>query len=241
MKIIPPLLPAVFQSRYKRFFCDVIDQNQSGLTIHCPNTGSMKGCLVPQSNCWYSLANNPKRKLPGTLEIVTTVNGNMAGINTSRANHLVREAIEADLVPELCGYQQIYSEVKYGAENSRIDLLLDDPVKGCCYVEVKNVTMEKTHGLVAFPDAVTTRGTKHLRELMAMVKQGHRAVLFFCVQVTGASKMEVAADIDPNYAKTLIEALAVGVEVMAWRVKLAPDEIYLQKSIPFQDLQVPEP
>lgn len=241
MKVTPPLLPAVFLKRYKRFFCDVIDHKQNDLTIHCPNTGSMKGCLVPQSNCWYSLTDNPKRKLPGTLEFVTTVNGNIVGINTSRANHLVHEAIKADLVPQLCGYQQIHSEVKYGEENSRIDFLLDDPIRGRCYVEVKNVTMEKANGLVSFPDAVTTRGTKHLRELMAMVRQGHRAVLFFCVQVTGAKKMEVAADIDPNYAKTLIEALAVGVEVMAWRVKLAPDEIFIERPIPFQDLLGPEP
>jgi len=241
MKINPPLLPAVLHSRYKRFFSDVIDAKGRILTIHCPNTGSMKSCLVAESTCWYSLSDNPKRKLSGTLELVTTANGNLAGINTSRANHLVREAIEADLIPELRDYQQIRSEVKYGAEKSRIDLLLEDPLQGRCYVEVKNVTMEKADGLVAFPDAVTSRGSKHLRELIAMIKQGHRAVLFFCVQIAEAKTMEVAADIDPTYAETLAEAVEVGVEVIAWRAKLAPDEIRLEQAIPFQDLPMSAP
>ena len=241
MKITPPLLPAVFERRYKRFFSDVIDAKGRTITIHCANTGSMKNCLVPGSACWYSLSDNPNRKLPGTLELVTTVNGQLAGVNTSRPNHLVREAIESGLIPELRDYQQMRSEVRYGAENSRIDLLLEDPLRGRCYVEVKNVTLEKTGGLVAFPDAVTSRGTKHLRELMAMIKQGHRAVLFFCVQITGAQRMEVAADIDPLYAETLAEAVAAGVEVLAWRAELCHREIVLERAIPcLQDLTVPE-
>ncbi len=239
MKITPNFLPAIFQKRYKRFFADVIGCDGKTLTIHCPNTGSMKNCLVPGSQCWYSLSDNPKRKLPGTLELVTTVNGQLAGINTSRPNYLLREAIEANLIPQLTGYQQLRSEVPYGSENSRIDLLLQDPNRSDCYIEVKNVTLEQEDGLVVFPDAVTTRGTKHLRELMAMLHRGHRAVLFFCVQVSGAEKMEVAVDIDPVYAQTLAEALAAGLEVIAWRAKLGAGEIALERAIPcLQDLPV---
>ena len=229
----PSFFPATFVKRYKRFFADVLDHQGNTLTLHCPNTGSMKNCQVKGSPCWYSLSDNPKRKLPGTLEIVTTSNGRLAGINTARPNHLVREAIEANLVPELCGYEQLRTEVRYGDEKSRIDILLgsDDGMPGLCYVEVKNVTLDMGGGLAMFPDSVTSRGTKHLRELMAMVAKGHRAVLFFCVQLTGIERVEVAVDIDPVYAQTMAEAIAVGVEVIAWRAALGRQEICLQQSL----------
>lgn len=242
MKILPRLLLGKFHRRYKRFFSDVINIDGELLTIHCPNTGSMKNCLVENSECWYSLSNNPKRKLAGTLEIITNKYGNLAGINTNKANHLVREAIEASIIPELIGYEELRAEVKYGAENSRIDFLLEDPAKGRCYIEVKSVTLEVSDGLVMFPDAVTSRGTKHLRELINVVQQGHRAILFFCVQVNGAKKMEVAEHIDPQYAKTLAEAINAGVEVIAWRAKLSDMEIILDCAIPYlQDQPEPEP
>ena len=241
MKIAPPLFPATFEKRYKRFFADVRTPSGELLSLHCPNTGSMKNCLVEGSPCWYSLSDNPKRKLPGTLEIVTSSQGNLAGVNTSRPNYLVREVIEADLVPELQGYSQIRTEVRYGEEKSRIDLLLEDRSLGQCYVEVKNVTLDMGDGLATFPDAVTSRGTKHLRELMAMVAAGHRAVLFFCVQLTGVQRMEVAAEIDPGYAATLSEAVAAGVEVIAWRASIGADQIVLDQPIScLQDLPGPE-
>jgi sugar fermentation stimulation protein A len=241
MKLDPSLHSARLIKRYKRFFSDVLTQNDEELTIHCPNTGSMKNCLVAESPCWYSLSTNPKRKLAGTLELVTTVYGNLAGINTHRANHLVKEAILENKIPQLTGYESLHTEVKYGKENSRIDLLLEDADKGLCYVEVKNVTLEGPDGLVMFPDAVTSRGAKHLRELMDVINQGHRAVLFFCVQVNNALKMEVASEVDPLYAKTLTEAIAIGVEVIAWRADLSADEIVLSQAIPcLQDLPMPE-
>lgn len=240
MKLSPSLLFGKFQSRYKRFFSDVTNTDGQLLTIHCPNTGSMKNCLVEDSDCWYSLSNNSKRKLPGTLELVTNKFGNLAGINTNRANHLVKEAIEANLIPELAGYERLRTEVKYGEENSRIDLLLEDSKKGQCYVEVKSVTLEESEGVVMFPDAVTARGTKHLRELTNVVQQGQRAMLFFCVQVNQAKKMEVADKIDPKYAQALIEALIAGVEVIAWRANLSDTEIVLECPIPcLQDLPRP--
>ena len=241
MQINPPFYPATFIKRYKRFFADIQNEQGQLMTLHCPNTGSMKNCQVEGSACWYSLSDNPKRKLPGTLEIVTTSQGNLAGVNTAKPNHLVREAIEADLIPQLRGYQQIRSEVRYGEEKSRIDLLLEDEKLGRCYVEVKNVTLDMGAGLAMFPDAVTSRGAKHLRELMAMVDAGHRAVLFFCVQLTGVERVEVAADIDPSYAQTMAQALAAGVEVMAWRTSINADEIVLEQAIScLQDLPKPE-
>ena len=179
MKFEPNLHSARLLKRYKRFFSDVLTQKGEELTIHCPNTGSMKNCLVAESPCWFSLSTNPKRKLAGTLELVTTEYGNLAGINTHRANHLVKEAISENKIPQLTGYENLRTEVKYGKENSRIDFLLEDADRGLCYVEVKNVTLEVLDGLVMFPDAVTSRGAKHLRELMDVVNQGHRAVLFF--------------------------------------------------------------
>ena len=240
MKFEPNLHSARLINRYKRFFSDVLTQKGEELTIHCPNTGSMKNCLVAESPCWYSLSTNPKRKLAGTLELVTTEYGNLAGINTHRANHLVKEAISENKIPQLNGYENLRTEVKYGKENSRIDFLLEDADRGLCYVEVKNVTLEVLDGLVMFPDAVTSRGAKHLRELMDVVNQGHRAVLFFCVQVNNALKMEVASEVDPLYAQTLAEAIAAGVEVIAWRADLSAHEIVLSQAIPcLQDLPVP--
>jgi sugar fermentation stimulation protein A len=242
MKNTPAFFPATFVKRYKRFFADVLDQQGNLLTLHCPNTGSMKHCLVEGAPCWYSLSDNPKRKLPGTLEIVTTSYGALAGVNTSRPNHLAREVIEAGLVPQLQGYDQLRTEVRYGEEKSRIDLLLgtDDSDLELCYVEVKNVTLDMGEGLAMFPDSVTSRGTKHLRELMAMVAAGHRAVLFFCVQLSGVERVEVAADIDPVYAATMAQAIAAGVEVVAWRATLTPEEIRLQSPVScLQDLPMP--
>jgi sugar fermentation stimulation protein A len=224
------LLPATFIKRYKRFFTDIRTEQGELLTVHCPNTGSMQNCQVDNSPCWYSLSDNPKRKLVGTLEIVTTSFGNLAGINTARPNHLVRQAIEAELIPELRGYPTIRSEVRYGEEKSRIDLLLESPTEQC-YIEVKNVTLDCGDGHAQFPDAVTSRGTKHLRELMAMVAEGHRAVLLFCVQLTGVETISIAGHIDPLYAETLSKAMDAGVEVLVWQAELSDQTIRLQRSL----------
>ncbi len=240
MYITPALLSGTFIKRYKRFFTDICTVDGDVITVHCPNTGSMKNCQVEGSPCWYSLSNNPKRKLAGTLEVVTSAFGNLAGVNTGRPNHLVREAIENDLIPELRGYSNLRTEVRYGEEKSRIDLLLEnegseDPEAGGassrCYVEVKNVTLDCGDGRAQFPDSVTTRGSKHLRELMAMVAAGHRAVLFFCVQLSGVKEVSVAAHIDPVYAETLTMAIAAGVEVIVWQADMTDSCISLQRPL----------
>jgi sugar fermentation stimulation protein A len=231
MKFSPPLLQAQLRCRYKRFLADIRLLNGEITTIHCPNTGAMTHCLVEDSPCWYSIADNPKRKYPYTWEIATTIDGHLAGVNTIRANQLVREAIGDGVITELQGYASVSAEVKYGTENSRIDFLLKSPTKADCYVEVKSVTLSMGDGLGLFPDAVSQRGARHLRELMAMVEEGHRAVLLFCVQHTGITRVSPADDIDPVYGQTLRQAMASGVEVLAYAANISEDEIVLVNAI----------
>lgn len=233
MKYEPPLQPGLLLRRYKRFLADIQLSGGDTLTVHCPNTGSMLNCMVPESPCWYSLSDNPKRKLPGTLELVTTATGGLACVNTHRANALVEEALRDDRIPALSGYETLRREVRYGNENSRIDLLLEDSARGRCYIEVKSVTLGLEQGLGAFPDAVTLRGLKHLRELSAIATSGDRAVLFFCVLHDDVERVSPAGHIDPAYAAGVREALAAGVEVMAWKARLSPEELHLDRPVPF--------
>jgi sugar fermentation stimulation protein A len=229
----PKLFHATFLRRYKRFFADLIDSEGNIITVHCPNTGSMKNCLEPYSCCWYSLSSNPKRKLKGTLEIVTTKYGALAGVNTARANNLVRTALETKLIPELSVYDVVKSEIPYGKEQSRIDFLLQDNSGEFpdCYLEVKNVTLDEGNGLAMFPDSVTARGTKHLRELIFMAEKGFRSMLFFCVQLSDAKSFSIASNLDPVYAGTVKDALDKGIEIIAWRTLITSDSIALQSPI----------
>jgi sugar fermentation stimulation protein A len=214
--------PALLLRRYKRFLADVRLPNGDEFTIHCPNTGSMKNCVVPESPCWYSTSESKTRKYPHTLEFVTTPGGYIAGINTGRANELVEAAIKDGVIRELQNYPILKREQVYGEEKSRIDFLLEAADGEKCYVEVKNVTLMEAEGEGFFPDAVSDRGSKHLRELMAMRALGHRAVLLFCVQHTGIQTVCAAAHIDPVYAATLKIACAAGVEVIAYGASIDP-------------------
>ncbi len=232
MQYVPSLQVGTLLRRYKRFLADVELPGGERVTMHCPNTGSMKNCIVEGSPCWFSLSDNPKRKYPYTWEIATTPTG-LASINTGRANALVKEGIQKGLISELQGYDQLQTEVKYGNENSRIDILLSSSDRSSCYVEVKSVTLGEAGGKGYFPDAVSQRGTKHLRELMLMCQQGNRAVLFFCVQHTGIEQVAPADSIDPVYGKTLREAMEVGVEVIAYGATITPEAIRLERSLPF--------
>ena len=225
------LIEAKLVRRYKRFLADVILPDGSEVTVHCPNTGSMKNCAEPNSRVWVLDSENPKRKYPLGWELVEVEEEYLACINTGRANALVREVIEAGLVPELQGYDSIRQEVKYG-ENSRIDLLLEGSGLGSVWVEVKNVTLLDDNNRGKFPDAVTARGAKHLRELMAMVEQGDRAVMFFCVPHTGIQEVSPADDIDPEYGRLLRQASEAGVEIMAYGAQISVDEIRLDKALP---------
>jgi sugar fermentation stimulation protein A len=226
------LFSAHLIQRYKRFLADVVLPSGATITVHCPNTGAMKNCIQPMSTCWYSTSDNPARKYANTLEIVTTPSGDLAGINTSRSNALVEAAIRAGVISELQGYDNIRREVVYGSEKSRVDFVLERGDEKC-FVEVKNLTLMDAKGQGLFPDAVSERGTKHLRELMQMVREGHRAVLLFCVQHTGIEWVEPADAIDPLYGKTLREAMASGVEVIAYAAEIKPEEsrIVLQQKL----------
>jgi len=190
----------------------------------------MRNCNEPGSRVWFSDSENTKRKYRHTWEVVEVAPGVRAGINTGLANKLVAEAIGAGIVKKLQGYDVLKTEQRYGNENSRIDLLLETLQKKC-FVEVKNVSLgEGDRGY--FPDSVTERGRKHLRELMSVVGQGDRAVLFFCVQHTGVIDVRPADHIDHKYGETLRQAVESGVEVMAWQAHICDTEIALVKELP---------
>lgn len=219
--------------RYKRFLADIELDSGAIITAACPNTGSMLGCNVPGSRVWLSSSDSPTRKYRHTWELVEARPGVIVGINTGHPNRLVVEAIEAGVIKELSGYRDIKNEVRYGNENSRIDMLLDGHrKKPRCYVEVKNVTAAVESGVALFPDAVSERGSKHLRELMAVVTEGFRGVLIFCVQRGDVHEVRPADAIDPVYGKTLRQALANGVEVLAYRARVTPQEVVLEQKIP---------
>lgn len=233
----PSLHSAILIRRYKRFLADVRLPDGSEITLHCPNTGSMRNCAEPGSRVWYSDSGNAARKYPCTWELVEVEGRYRVGINTGRANALVREALGRGAISELQGYRCCRAEVPYGSENSRIDFLLSDKPGAAgedCYVEVKSVTLGLGNGLGAFPDAVSSRGQKHLRELIEMREAGQRAVLFFCVQHEGIARVRPAEEIDPDYASLLREAYERGVEVLAYRAAIGDTGIELDTALPVE-------
>lgn len=226
----PPLKKGTLIKRYKRFFADIRTRDGEVITAHCPNTGSLKGCKEEGFDAFYSLSDNPKRKLKYTWEMVRA-EGNLVGVNTGLANHLAEEALRAGLVPGCESFGSLRREVKYGKENSRIDILLETGNEPQVFVEVKNVTLAEGDGAL-FPDAVTERGRKHLREMEDMVHQGHRAVLLFCVQRQGVTWAGPADHIDPAYGKQLRQAAEAGVEIVALQADLSHREIRLARTLP---------
>lgn len=208
------LLPGRLVRRYKRFFADVVLDDGREVTVHCPNTGSMLRCGDEGSRVWVTLENRPGRKLPGTWELVETQGGALACVHSARANKVVAQALAASLIAPLSGYQNRRAEVCLEPGGSRFDFLLSDP--GECVLEVKSVTLGLPQGLGAFPDAVSLRGQKHLRELMAVVDSGKRACLLFCVMHSGIDRVRPADDIDAAYGQLMRQAIAHGVEVIAW-------------------------
>lgn len=225
MRFAPALEEARLLKRYKRFLADIETASGERLTIHCPNTGSMLNCMSEGCRVWFSRSNDPRRKLPGTWEIVETPQGRLACVNTARANALVEEALQAGVIAELAGFSSLKREVAYGLENSRADFRLDF-ARGPAFVEVKSVTLGFDGTTVAaFPDAVTQRGSKHLRDLAALARAGVRAVQLYCVNLSGIEAVRPAEEIDPAYATALREAVCAGVEVMAYGVELTPEEV----------------
>lgn len=218
MKFPAPLQEGILIRRYKRFLADVELASGEIITLHCPNTGSMKNCQQPGSRVWFTDSGNAKRKYPCTWQLVEVDGRYLVGINTGLSNALVEEAITSGTVTELQGYTSIRREVPYGEQRSRIDLLLERGKEAPqrCYIEVKNVSLGLGNGHGEFPDAVTTRGQKHLEELIHIREQGDRAVLFFCVQHEGIDVVGPADAIDPDYGSLLRHAVAAGVEVLAY-------------------------
>ena len=230
MRFRGPLAEGRLLRRYKRFLADV--QLEGGVvTAACPNTGSMLGCCEPGSRVWLSESDNAARKYRHTWEIVEAC-GVMVGINTGLPNALVAEAISQGAIAELGGYASVRREVRYGEEQSRVDFVLESPDRAACWLEVKNVTAAVTRGVAFFPDCVTDRGSRHLRELIRLTAQGLRPVQLYCVQRADVREVRPADGIDPEYGRTLREAIGAGVEVLAYRAKVSPGEITLSRRIP---------
>ena len=193
----------------------------------------MRNCHNPGSTIWFTASVNKNRKYPHTWQLVEVDSGVLVGINTGLANRLVLESIQGKKIEKLQGYSNVRTEVPYGRENSRIDILLESAGLRDCFIEVKNVSLGTSTGEGVFPDSGTVRGQKHLKELMSVKESGARAVLFFCVQHSKVESVAPAHDIDPVYAELLIEAIKCGVEVMAyrWEVDLVSSTIWLEKEL----------
>ncbi|MCP4198095.1 MAG: DNA/RNA nuclease SfsA [Proteobacteria bacterium] len=222
MKFKSPLTQGTLIKRYKRFLADIELDDHTLVTAHVPNTGSMKSTSDPGSRVALSYHPSPKRKLKWTLELIQGERGAWVGVNTALTNHIVEEAIKKREIASLLGYDEILREVNYG-NRSRIDLLLRKE-RSLCYVEVKNVTYKQGNRAL-FPDAVTTRGQKHLVELRNVVRQGHRGVTFYLVNRGDCKSMAPAREIDPMYAKLLKQVAGEGVEILAYQTNPDPSGI----------------
>jgi len=227
MKLPTPLLEGVLVKRYKRFFADVQLPYGDIVTAHTPNTGSMMQCAVPGHPVLISSADGPKRKLKYTLELIR-VGDYWVDTHTQRTNRVVEEALRSDWVEGLTGYA-VTPEFKIG--DSRIDFLLENEDEKVL-VEVKNVTLICSGTTACFPDAVTTRGQKHLRELLEAKQQNYRAVIFFLVQRGEAKEFSPADQIDPEYGRLLRKVVAGGVEALAYKTLVTPEENRVAEQIP---------
>ena len=234
MHFATPLIPATLIKRYKRFLADVQLDTGELITTTCPNTGTMLGMTDPGLRVYLSKSNSPTRKYAHTWHITDKPGVGLVGIDTSLPNRITEEAIAAQGIPELAGYDSIRREVKYGA-NSRIDLLLEGAGKPACYVEVKNVTLVRQPGFAEFPDCRTERGEKHLRELSEMVRQGHRAVMVYLIQCASPTRFALTQDIDPAYVAAYRLARQVGVEAIAFTCHVSLDSITPKAQVPVID------
>jgi len=224
----PKLIEGTLVKRYKRFLADVRLEDGSVVTAHCPNSGSMTTCSEPGRPVFISKSENPKRKLAYTWELID-MGSSLVGVNTNVPNRLVKAACEARVVPELSDYGTVAAEVTVSA-HTRLDLMLSDPDLGRCYVEIKNCTLV-TDGLACFPDAVTSRGLKHLEELEALHRQGNRCVMFYLIQRMDAHRFSPADHVDPAYGAGLRRAVEHGVEILVYDTVITPSLIHLGKKV----------
>lgn len=228
----PPLIRGRLVRRYKRFLADV-EIGGRAVTAHCPNPGSMLGLNQPGAPVWLAPARGPSRKLPYTLELVS-VGETLVSINTGRANALAAEALAEGRIAALANYRQWRREVAVG-NGSRLDFLLEGPGLTPLYLEVKSVTLCRSKAkprLAEFPDSVTARGARHMRELSALVADGYRAALLFVVQRQDCQSFAVARDIDPTYGQALAEAKASGVDILCYGCMVTPDAIAISGDLP---------
>jgi len=229
MKFPTPLLEGRLIKRYKRFLADIELLAGEIVTVHVPNSGSMMGLVDAGNKVWVSLQDKPERKLKYTLELIDA-GSSLVGVNTSWPNRLAEESIQAGQILELSGYPLLRREVTHGT--SRFDFKLENE-KGPCYVEVKNVTLRRGQGAY-FPDAVTSRGTKHLRDLGSVVKQGGRGVMLYIVQRMDCDYFGYASDIDPVYWDTYQKVVQEGVEVLAYQCEMTLESIRVLKPLPLK-------
>ena len=223
MKFTSSLIEGKLIKRYKRFFVDIKANNRT-LVSHCPNTGSMLGLLDKGNDVWVTKHNDPKRKLKFTLEMIK-VKKRIIGVNTHRANRIVEHALNNKLIDEFKSIKNIKAEFKY-SDDTRFDFLCDKKI-----LEVKNVTLLRDDNVAEFPDAVTSRGSKHLKMLINSIKKGYKPYVLFLTQIQDINKFKIAKDIDANYYKDYIEAKKAGVNFLAYRCYLNSKEIKIEKKI----------
>lgn len=231
MDLPSPLFRGRLLRRYKRFLADVRLDDGQEVTAHCANPGSMLGLLEDGAEVWLYKSSNPRRKLQWSWELVRSER-TLVPVNTSNPNRIVAEAIAGEHLPELRGYADVRPEVRYG-EGSRIDFLLTAPERAPCYLEIKNVHLRR-EGRAEFPDCVTARGTRHLKELSAMRAAGARAVIFFLVQREDCTAFAPAADLDPTYARELLRAEAAGVEILCYDCSVTLERVRLRRALPVE-------
>ena len=229
MNFAASLIPGTLIRRYKRFLADIRLDDGREITAHCANPGSMLGLNMPGLRVWLEPNDDPKRKLKFSWKLVELPESGLAGIDTGVPNRVVAEALSARAIPELGDYSDVRPEQRYGT-NSRIDFLLEGD--RTTYLEVKNVHLMREPGLAEFPDSVTARGAKHLGDLAAEVARGHRAVMLYVIQRDDCDRFDLARDLDPAYFAAFERAVAMGVEVLAYRCTLEPTRISLERAIP---------
>ena len=230
MKFKVRLLQGLLIRRYKRFFVDIKYQNKT-ITAHCPNSGSMKGLLDVNNKVWFSKSDNPKRKLKSTIQIIE-VNKKLVGINTHLTNKIVLESLKEKKIKNLTEFNNIKTEVKY-SDKTRFDFFISNNKKKC-FLEVKNVTLSRENSIAEFPDAITSRGTKHLNELMDAKKKGYESYILYLIQREDCKFFKIAKDLDEEYKNTFDSALKNGVKILCYDCKISLEEIKINNQIDYE-------